>query len=280
MERRDEKRFILFTTTALVLVLLLSGVQSLGLEGLGGSGSLEREPTDGRRGYPGVEVGYIDDTRDGDDYTWAVLISSTRDMGVLWINNTGTVLDTYAVLVSSAPDGWVVTPDRMAVPVQPEGEMGVVLLSYEVPPGTTGMHRINITVESQTDPSVRQVVSLLCDVEGTGAKTVGMGDTIMVDYWLTDEEGNELDSGTLPVTAGEMYVGPGNTLRYIEGFYLAPLGMRAPSVGILRGLPGETKTVRLPPELAYGSKPPEEGGHQLGGMTLIFTITVLTQDPL
>ena len=94
----------------------------------------------------------------------------------------------------------------------------------------------------------------------------------MVEYVLHDLDGNQLDAGTLPATAGERYVGPAQQLGYITGFYMGLLGMKKPGLGGL-GATGETKTIRVPPELAYGTDP---DAHELGGITLIFTLTLIS----
>ncbi|MCD6461940.1 MAG: FKBP-type peptidyl-prolyl cis-trans isomerase, partial [Thermoplasmata archaeon] len=221
----------------------------------------------------GVEIGYLDDTNRGND-TWTCLISSTEDYGVVWINNTGNITDTYVISVTAVPEGWTVSQDKLSVCVEPENEMGWVVLSYIVPEGFKGEGVVNVTVESQTDPTVNASLSIVCTVERTDAEVAEVGDTIMVDYVLTDTDGNELDSGTLPVTAGEPYVGYLQQVAYIDGFYLGVLGIRLPQPA--RGIDGETKVIRVPPELAYGTDPE---AHQLGGETLIFTLTAVQDLP-
>jgi hypothetical protein len=119
------------------------------------------------------------------------------------------------------------------------------------------------------DLEVNSSIRLQSDSARAGTVT-SKGDKVVVDYVLHDLEGNQIDAGTLPATAGERYVGPAQQLGYITGFYMGLLGMRKPGLGGLGG-PGETKTIRVPPELAYGTDP---AAHELGGMVLIFTLTL------
>lgn len=270
MERRYEARFIIYTSMAVVALLLAAGIP-------GTISGYMFPPVHDETLPPGptlgVDMGYLDDTRLDAHHIWTALISSNRDMGVIWINNTGDIRDTYTVSVTNKPEGWLVSVYPPTVSVDAEDDMGIVLVTFDVPPQASGINPVNFSVHSQRDTSILQNMTVLCDVERTDAYTIKPGDTITVEYSLKDEEGNNIDSGTLPVTAGEKYVGPANMVRYIEGFNYAPIGMRTPSITTGGG---ETKTVRLPPELAYGAVPPEDGGHSLGGMVLLFTITILT----
>ncbi|GEM_PF-2822928 len=229
---------------------------------MGGHGSGEKEKPQ-QEITLGVQLGMLDDTYQGNN-TWTTLISSVDDYAVVWVNNTGNVTDTYTISISEVPDGWSVSQDKMAVTVNPEDEMGWVILRFSVPPGAKN-GAVVVTAESQTDPSVRDNITINCNVEGTDAQVSYVGDTIMVSYTVTDENGTQLDSGTLPVTAGEPEVGYGNQLAYIDGFYLGVLGMRKPDVSHS----GETKNIVVPPELAYG----EDMG------TLYFTLTVESDLP-
>jgi FKBP-type peptidyl-prolyl cis-trans isomerase 2 len=119
-------------------------------------------------------------------------------------------------------------------------------------------------------PIVQNATIQLEPTDGPVGSVTRKGDKVVVEYILHDLDGNQLDAGTLPATAGERYVGPAQQLGYITGFYMGLLGMVKPSLGGL-GAPGETKTIRVPPELAYGTDP---NAHELGGMTLIFTLTI------
>lgn len=89
-------------------------------------------------------------------------------------------------------------------------------------------------------------------------RIVKQGDTISVHYTGKFPEGEVFDSsvGKQPLT---FVVGSG---QLIQGFDEAVVGMKV----------GETKTVEIPPEKAYG---PEGSGHQLAGKTLIFEIQIV-----
>ncbi len=273
MDKRTEKRFITFLAAAIIISVLLASL-SLPTTNVGPE-KKEKHEEEGPPDDLGVDIGYLDDTRQGENYTWTALISSTYDMGVLWVDNTGNKSDVYTINVTETPEGWSVSQDKRTVEVNPEEDLGVVLLTYNVPSGASGTHPVNISVESQTDHRVHMEMTILCEVEGTGEETTMIADTIMVDYSLTDDNGTALDEGSLPVTAGEIYVGQAKQLGYIDGFYLATLGLRLPFLGA----GGETKVARLPPALAYGEKTQEDGGHELGGVTLLFTITVTADIP-
>ncbi|MDG6220580.1 MAG: FKBP-type peptidyl-prolyl cis-trans isomerase [Candidatus Thermoplasmatota archaeon] len=270
MEEVDRNRFIAYLSTTLAIFILLSAMNPGAVVGSQRTDN-SSAPGGSTHGFS-FDIGYLDDTRIGENYTWKALISSTYDIGVMWINNTGTEKDTYAISVTSAPDGWTVSQNKRTVTLDVFNEMGVVLLTYMAPAGASGTQQVNVTVNSMAHPSLSLSMSIFCEVEGTDAQTTVVGDRIMVEYSLVDSEGNALDSGTLPVTAGDKYVGPLNQVGYIEGFYLAALGLRMPLIGS----GGETRTFRLPPALAYGEVPPdEEPSNDVQGKILIFTITVL-----
>lgn len=83
------------------------------------------------------------------------------------------------------------------------------------------------------------------------------GDTVEVDYTGKFENGEVFDSseGREPL---EFTIGDG---QVIPGFENAVDGMAF----------GETKTVTIPPEEAYG----KSGAHPLAGKTLVFEITLV-----
>lgn len=278
MDKATEKRFITFTAAAVIISLTLSGAVSvltpapIPLEDVDLNGGI-LPPANATYG---VEIGYLDDTRQGEEYVWTALISDDHDIGVVWVNNTGTEDDIYTISVNEVPEGWSVSVDKTAVAVVPFDDMGVVILTYNVPDGTTGIHNVSVSAQSQTDPDVRMEITILCLVESTNKDIAGVGNTILVSYSLIDEAGTmQTESGNLPVTAGELYVGSGNQLAYVEGFYMGALGLRIPDLATS----GETKVIRVPPELGYGETPVDEGGHSIGGMVLLFTLTVLSDIP-
>jgi peptidylprolyl isomerase len=90
---------------------------------------------------------------------------------------------------------------------------------------------------------------------------VKQGDTVEVDYTGKFENGEVFDSSVdrdpLMFRAGAGQV--------IPGFDKAVLGMKV----------GDSKTVTIPPEEAYGTS----GAHPLAGKTLVFEITLVGINP-
>ncbi|MGA1792718.1 MAG: FKBP-type peptidyl-prolyl cis-trans isomerase [Thermoplasmatota archaeon] len=209
----------------------------------------------------GVGLSYLDDTES--DGTWKVLLSASTDYGVLLVNNTGFVDETITLEV----EGEWGSPESTSLQLSP-GEMVPVVIRFS---GSSG-EPLTITAAVKDIPiSVNASIRLEAE-EGTRGSVTSKGDKVVVEYVLHDLEGTQLDAGTLPATAGERYVGPAQQLGYITGFYMGLLGMKKPGLGGL-GSSGETKTIRVPPELAYGTDP---DAHQLGGETLIFTLTLVS----
>jgi len=208
----------------------------------------------------GVGLSYLDDTEN--DGTWTVLISASTDYGVILVNNTGSIDETVTLEVEG---GWG-SAETTSLQLAP-GEMVPVVIRFS---GSSG-EPLTITAAVKDVPiSMNKTIQLEAD-EGTQGTVTSKGDKVVVEYVLHDLDGNLLDSGTLPATAGERYVGPAQQLGYITGFYMGLLGMKKPGLGGL-GSPGETKTIRVPPELAYGTDPDQN----LGGETLIFTLTLVS----
>lgn len=139
-------------------------------------------------------------------------------------------------------------------------------LSSEVDVGT---YYATIRAAATDDERLADELTLKLDVTDTEGVTTKKGDQVVVEYTVWDEDGNELDSGTLPATAGEPEAGPAGQVAYIDGFYLGLLGMQKDPLSLAYG---ETKKVRVPPELAYGTDPE---AHELGGVTLIFELTIV-----
>lgn len=217
----------------------------------------------GRPDY-GVSLSYLDDTEE--DGVWTVLHSAEEvDLGVLLVNNTGSVAERIAIH-SDPLEG--IDMERTEVMLEP-GEMECIIVKlYTAMPGE--LATIRATVE---DINYEFEDSIRLDIvgDGEGGSVAVTGDKVMVRYHLEDDSGETLDEGTLPATAGERYVGPGQQLGYIEGFYMGLLGMRKPTLGT----GGETKVIRVPPEIGYGTDPE---AHELGGEVLFFTLTLVLSD--
>jgi hypothetical protein len=210
----------------------------------------------------GVSLSYLDDTEENG--IWYVWITDDPDFGVVLVNNTGSVDEKISL---EADQGWG-TLESSTLHLSP-GEMIPVVIRLS----TDAIPVLTITATVEDIPiSVNDSIQLMPDSPYNAGPVTNKGDKVVVGYVLNDLDGNNLDEGTLPATAGERYVGPAEQLGYITGFYMGLLGMRKPGLGVL-GSPGETKRIRVPPELAYGTDP---DAHDLGGMTLIFTLTLIS----
>ncbi|MGA1848813.1 MAG: FKBP-type peptidyl-prolyl cis-trans isomerase [Thermoplasmatota archaeon] len=212
----------------------------------------------------GVGLSFLDDTEA--DGVWTVAISDDDDLGVLIVNNTGNETETVELHVL---DDGTARLEREEIRLDP-GEMTTVIIYFGAP-GFSERFRVKAEVPEAPTPVNATITLSLQGTSRTGQVTQ-KGDKVMVEYVLHDLDGNQLDAGTLPATAGERYVGPAQQLGYITGFYMGLLGMRKPSLGGLGGS-GETKTIKVPPELAYGTDP---DGSDLSGVTLIFTLTLIS----
>jgi len=212
----------------------------------------------------GVGLSFLDHTeRDG---VWTVAISDDDDLGVLIVNNTGN--ETGTVELHVLDDG-TARLEKDEIRLEP-GEMAAVIIYFGAP-GFSDRFRVMADIPEAPTP-VNATITLQMQSTSLSGPVTRKGDKVIVEYVLHDLDGNQLDAGTLPATAGERYVGPARQLGYITGFYMGLLGMRKPPLGGLGG-PGETKTIRVPPELAYGTDP--DGG-DLSGVTLIFTLTIMS----
>lgn len=210
----------------------------------------------------GVGLSYLDDTEENG--IWYVEISDDPDFGVLLVNNTGSVDETITLNIEG---GWG-TLDTSSLHLSP-GELIPVVIRFS----GSAIAALEVVATVEDVPvEINDTIKIMDGSENGEGPVTDKGDKVMVEYVLHDLDGNQLDAGTLPATAGERYVGPAEQLGYITGFYMGLLGMRKPGLGGF-GAPGETKTIRVPPELAYGNDP---DAHELGGMTLIFTLTLIT----
>lgn len=212
----------------------------------------------------GVDLTYLDDTGISED-VYAVNICGPKDCGIILINNTGEKTDEFRFKAEDVPDGWSITFEQGVMEIESEGiQWNTIYYETSSPEGT---YFVNITAASVNNPDVKDRLILRLDVTKTDGVTTEKGDQVLVEYVLWDTDGNQLDSGTLPATAGEPGAGPAGQVAYIDGFYLGLLGMEKE-----RLVEGETKKIRVPPELAYGTDPE---AHELGGETLIFQLTIL-----
>ena len=248
----------------LIVTILISG--SILLSGCISSssdkGGDDENPLEGEEIW-GVGLAYLDDTYDGE--VWYTMISDSQDYGVIIVNNTGN--ETGTVSLEATSEGGSVSLETSSLNLAP-GDMEPVMITYS---GLVGGEVITVTAEMKDAPGIiNATITIVCETYTTG--DVGAkGDKVMVEYTLRDIGGNIIDSGTLPATVGERYVGPAQQLGYITGFYMGLLGMRKPGLNPLAG-DGETKTIQVPPELAYGTDP---DAHELGGEVLFFTLTLV-----
>lgn len=100
------------------------------------------------------------------------------------------------------------------------------------------------------------------DSIGTGP-VIAVGDTTTVDYRVWLSNGVLIDSGTLPSPPALPVFIYGVT-RLIQGFTIGMEGMAE----------GGTRTLLIPPELGYGSRPPF-GSPIPQGAILVFEVDVL-----
>jgi predicted lipase len=218
----------------------------------------------------GLNLTYLDNT-EMNPGEYKVRISSSTDYGVLLVDNTGVAEDTIKLEVVEEPEGWSVSLDKSSVSLDNES-IEVVVVTYNAASGASGEEIVVIegTSENALLPTAYNV-SLYCVVDSTNGEVTKTGDKVSVDYTVWNTQGQQLDSGTLPATAGEKYVGPAQNLGYIVGFYMGLIGMEKPGgiIGLLGT--GETKQIRVPPQLAYGTDP---NAHELGGEILIFELTI------
>lgn len=212
----------------------------------------------------GIGLTYLDDTEISED-VYAVSICAPKDCGIILINNTGEKSDEFRFKAEDVPDSWGITFEHDMMHVDPEGILWNTI--YYETSSPAGSYFANITAASVNSPDVKDTLTLRLDVTETDGITTKKGDQVLVEYVLWDTDGNELDSGMLPATAGEPGAGPAGQVTYIDGFYLGLLGMEKERLA-----EGETKKIRVPPELAYGTDP---DAHELGGETLIFQLTIM-----
>jgi len=218
----------------------------------------------------GLNLTYLDNT-EMNPGEFKARISSATDYGVLLVDNTGVAEDTIDLEVICEPEGWSVSLDKGSVTLDNES-IEVVVITYSVASGASGEEPVVIEGRSQNAllPTTYNI-TVFCVVDSTNAQVTRTGDKVSVDYEVWGEAGTSLDSGTLPATAGEKYVGPLQNLGYIVVFYMGLIGMEKPGgiIGLLGT--GETKQIKVPPQLAYGTDP---SAHELGGQTLIFELTI------
>ena len=273
----DRKRYLLSIAAILLLILLMfagcfakSDEEEPVILDTDGDGIPDDEDEFPEMPNWGLNLTYLDNT-EMNPGEYKVKISSSTDYGVLLVDNTGVAEDTIDLAVIEEPEGWSVSLDRSSVSMDNES-IEVVVLTYSVASGASGEEKVVIEGSSKNAllPTAYNI-TLFCVVEGTDGEVTRTGDKVSVDYEVWDESGTSIDSGTLPATAGEKYVGPAQNLGYIVGFYMGLIGMEKP--GGFMGLigTGETKQIKVPPQLAYGTDP---GAHELGGQTLVFELTI------
>ncbi len=211
----------------------------------------------------GIDLTYLDDTEISENL-YAVNVCGPKDCGIILLNNTGEKSDEFRFKAENVPEGWSITFEQDTMHIDPEGILwNTIYYETSLP---TGSYFANITATSVNNDA-KDTITLKLDVTKTDGVTTKKGDQVIVQYILWDTDGNQLDSGTLPATAGELGAGPAGQVTYIDGFYLGLLDMEKELF-----TQGETKKIRVPPELTYGTDP---DAHELGGETLIFQLTIM-----
>ncbi len=199
----------------------------------------------------GVNLTFLDDTKKSEG-VYELALNVPEDAGIILVDNCGMVNDTFMFKIDSAPSGWTVTleNDEMAVSTT---DVLWNEISFKLPSGASGTHEVKVNATSKGG-NVSQVLTLICVVKGEASVALD-GAQCVVKYVLTDTSGAEIDSGRIPVKAGD-------DPNLIEGFYLGVVGMSR----------NEEKKIRVPPELAYGTDP---AANELGGQVLIFDLTMI-----
>ena len=240
---------------------------------LGGSDDRDDKKDSGESPAPpplfALNLTYLDDTETTND-TWDVKISGSTDYGVLLVRNEGTEDDSADLEVIEVSAGWGVSLAVASVEIA-NRSVEPVVVTYRA---GGGEGTAVIAATSRGDPLVRDIMTLRFVMGDSGAQVTAKGDQVVADYILRDENGTQLDAGTLPAIAGEPESGPAGAITYIDGFWLGLLGMEKGG-GLIVKLTGETKTVKVPPELAYGTDPAQ---HELGGVWLYFTLTIAASE--
>jgi len=217
-----------------------------------------------------VNLSFLDDTKIS-ERTYQVDISGQQDYGVVLLENVGSQNDSYTLDIIEISHGWEASFERQKIDIlSGDVETSVIM----VRPGEGGISHATIRATSSIDLEIFDEIILEFLLGNRNEEVAGKGVQVMVEYYLTDPNGNHLDDGTLPAIAGEPEAGPAGELTYIEGFYMGLLGMGLG--GGIFGLiqEGETKTIRVPPQLGYGNSE----GHELQETTLIFTLTILVSE--
>lgn len=238
----------------IIFIMILTGLSIVSIR-------TEKQVSETYKGS--VDLTYLDDTEISED-VYTINICGPKDCGILLINNTGEKTDSFR-FKADVPNGFDISFEHDILQVNTEG-IGWNTIYYETS-SPAGLYFANITATSVNSPDVKDTLILRLDVTKTDGVTTEKGDQVIVQYIVWDTDGNELDSGTLPATAGEPGAGPAGQITYIDGFYLGLLGMEKERLA-----EGETKKIRVPPELAYGTDPE---AHELGGETLIFQLTIV-----
>ncbi|MBW3582317.1 MAG: peptidylprolyl isomerase [Euryarchaeota archaeon] len=210
-----------------------------------------------------------------DDGAWRVRVSGAEELVPVWFRHTGNGADTWSVS-TLAPEDWTVTPSIGVFPLEPAGLVrwtgdvapyaphypyaGQLLLGLQyhgdgVPEETD----IVLGLTSERDPQETTELTLrLIPDAGFGNPVTLLGDPVEVRFEGRFTNGTVFDSGRFPTTIG--------SAETVPGFSFGIVGLEI----------GETTTLRMPPELAYGHHNPE--GHDLAGMNgewLVFEVEVL-----
>jgi len=153
----------------------------------------------------GANLTYLDDT-ESDPGVFTVLISQDTDFGILVVGSkleNGT--DTVNLAVQNTSQGVSVDLETDRVTIE-AGDMEPVLVTYHVN-GASQDAFVIINATAESDPNNPVNITLRLDIV-SGNPVTGRGDQLMVEYRLTDPQGNELDAGTLPAQAGVPEAGP------------------------------------------------------------------------
>jgi len=198
-----------------------------------------------------VNLTFLDDTKISEG-VYEIVLNTPNDEGVIIVENSGMLNDTFLFNIDFCPNGWSVDLEKTEMSVSTTDVLWNKIF-FKIPTETKGNYEVKVNATSKGG-NVYSVLTLRCNVKGSASVALD-GAQAIVKYVLTDTSGNEIDSGRIPVKVG-------NDPNLIEGFYLGVAGMAR----------NEQKRIRVPPELAYGTDPE---AHELGGQVLIFDLTMI-----
>ena len=216
---------------------------------------------------------------------------------VLFIENTGSIADTFDISVKSNDGGFTITIEEgYESIVVNNGKSKPVIVNVKTSSSATGMLYSNLEVKSRGDSTLTSTVKLNVDCDHTFGNQTVIGDSVNAHYagilannaQLFDSSMESVWDNYLNRMADVNDPRPGRTMEplqarnvgcnaegdpseYCEGSRQMILGF---DQGMLGMYEGQTLAVRIPAVDAYGIDP---NGHSLGGQDLIFVIDLVSK---